>query len=584
MDRDGIRWRPDATTVVVVLAAVVAASFALVHTARRDWMPVGDEALMYLRAMDVGSAHTPLVGPYSRFGWYHPGPSMYFLFAAAIRALAGSPSGLLVATLVCSLSSAACIVGLAARRAGMTAALVLASFTAILCLGLGDWLIDPWNPYFDVMPFAAFLVAAWFAADGDVVAARIACVAGSVAAQAHLGAVPPVALIGGAAIVLAFLRRPHGLDLRNSAWNAALLGLLWALPAVEEVSSHRGNLTNIVRFFATTEKEPIVGWLSGVRMSAYLLLPWGPWTGRAVWGLIGNVPPAPAWQVAMMFALLAGGAALALRARDVSMLRLMALLAVATGACVVAAAEVRGVPFFYLFLWTRPVAMMLAAAPLLVLARWKEPVLARWRGAPSAPAVTALVVAVVSVRAWRADIPLPFWSRLHANLSAVALRGSPRTGDVRVVLDGPAYTGSPEAIAVAFEAAGRSAKLTPFSIAGVGEPRTVEGKVRLPTLLLAIGMGIERVPYVDRAQLLYWNDPLTQRDRQEARGLRRKLEAELVLLRRTELMTSLDNAEGWFWWQAPPGLDKDALARYLRLASGTDKLPIALYSLPAVTW
>src|SRR5262245_54331955 len=88
---------------------------ALVGTAKREWCPVADNAVTWLRTWDVGTLHSPLVGPHSRLGFHHPGPMMFYLLALPLRLLGGLPSGLLVGTLVLSFASAIGIVWFAAR-------------------------------------------------------------------------------------------------------------------------------------------------------------------------------------------------------------------------------------------------------------------------------------------------------------------------------------------------------------------------------------------------------------------------------------------------------------------------------------
>src|SRR6476469_5468268 len=59
----------------VVLAPLVAyLVWALVTTIHSG----GDVALTEISVRDVGGAHTPLFGVYSRYGWHHPGPLLFY--------------------------------------------------------------------------------------------------------------------------------------------------------------------------------------------------------------------------------------------------------------------------------------------------------------------------------------------------------------------------------------------------------------------------------------------------------------------------------------------------------------------------
>ena len=76
--------RPWVTVVVIVLvlAPVVAACISLLG---RHWHAGGDQALEMLRIEDVGTRHTPLLGAWSRWGWAHPGPVLFYALAPFYR-------------------------------------------------------------------------------------------------------------------------------------------------------------------------------------------------------------------------------------------------------------------------------------------------------------------------------------------------------------------------------------------------------------------------------------------------------------------------------------------------------------------
>src|SRR6185436_20011947 len=68
---------------ILVAIATVAVAVALVVSmvvllAGPSYEHYSDTALIELRTFDVGS-HTPLLGPFSRFTWTHPGPMLFAL-------------------------------------------------------------------------------------------------------------------------------------------------------------------------------------------------------------------------------------------------------------------------------------------------------------------------------------------------------------------------------------------------------------------------------------------------------------------------------------------------------------------------
>src|SRR5690606_16795832 len=76
-------WARAGLTALVVLPVVVAIVAALTS----DHQLAGDWALLELRVRDVGTSDTPLVGPFSRYGWNHPGPLLFWLLAIPYRLL-----------------------------------------------------------------------------------------------------------------------------------------------------------------------------------------------------------------------------------------------------------------------------------------------------------------------------------------------------------------------------------------------------------------------------------------------------------------------------------------------------------------
>ena len=68
-----------AVAIAVTLVAIVTPAFVVLLA--RDDRSIGDIALIELRARDVLSRDPPLSGVYSRYGWSHPWPLMYSVYA-----------------------------------------------------------------------------------------------------------------------------------------------------------------------------------------------------------------------------------------------------------------------------------------------------------------------------------------------------------------------------------------------------------------------------------------------------------------------------------------------------------------------
>jgi hypothetical protein len=217
-----------------------------------------------------------LLGPYSRFGFDHPGP-MFFYAAVPWYEVLGTAGGLaLVLTRLCvDAACAALLVVLVDRIGGRTAAWGATVGLLWFELRVGfEWFRDPWNPYAVVLPTALALVAGAALLDGPIGRrwrSLVLVVAGSFALQSHLGAAPLVA-VAVALGITGFVRSARRPDAGRVAADAALaagVGLAcWALPLWQQLTTSPGNLRDIGAFLLRsgqshpglgTVVDPVVG-------------------------------------------------------------------------------------------------------------------------------------------------------------------------------------------------------------------------------------------------------------------------------------------------------------------------------------
>ena len=359
-----------------------------------DWIAVGDYGTIRLHTLDVGTSHTPLLGVYSRWGWNHPGPLLFYVLAPFLRLSGGDGHGLLLGALV---ANTAAVVGTlwVAARAGRRWLALTAVVLALLICGLDTaGLIDPWNPYTLIVPLFAAAIAAWRAALGDRVAAVVLMVAGSFAVQSHVLAGPPVAVLLGVGVVGLGLRCWRGPDRRHDRFTALIavgVGLvLWIPPIIEQFTHSPGNLGQIIDFALHGDETP-VGWAVGARVVGRALSLPPTWiTG----GLSSELRPIP-WA---LFGLLAA-TLWAWRRRWTSELVLCVTTLLLTLAAFVGSARVTGVAFPYLFRWVWVVG---ALAWLCIVAVVVAELRSRWTWARFAPAAlaggTIVVLLVLVVR------------------------------------------------------------------------------------------------------------------------------------------------------------------------------------------
>jgi hypothetical protein len=575
-------------TAIYLLGAVVC-SVAVFTLVTSKWIPSFDKGLIWFHAADVGTSYAPLVGPYSRFGWDHPGPALYYVLALPLRLLGMRPTGLLVGALLISMSSALAAVLLAWPRVGAKAAAILAVAVSILCVGLGDQIIDPWNPYVPVLPFGLVVTAAWLWSAGEDRALPYALVAGTFAAQSHVGFVPPILAIGLAAAIIRLVwpgARSDGTP-RRVLPMAVLVLVLWAPPIWQQLTAEKGNLDGLVQFFYSGDPslEPAQGLDAGFGLAARELVPWGAWIGRQTLGLLNTIEPAPTLQLAFPFGLVLLAVILAGRRNDQLMLRLACLVFVGLCAAIYAYAQIHGPPMPYLVVWPRILAMFATVLPLLVLAR--SPGTLPEGIADSRmfrAAAISMVVATFSVRAMTVAPPDAAMSQVTRKFARAIAKAVPRHTTVRAAATGVPFTVSPEAIAIILIRAGRDARLQPADPHVAGEHRCVSGSDVLPTIALGSGPGIDQLQARGGGKLIARYDPLSPKDRAHADELRDALAEQFRAANREDLVRNLYDGAEWLPLVAPPTVDRPMLDEWVRVAAGDNHRAFAVYQFPPTIW
>jgi uncharacterized membrane protein len=378
-----VRWAP----LVVALPGLVAALSVLVQ----GWVPTTDQAVQMLRIDDVGTNHTPLVGAWSRYGWNHPGPLLYWVAAPGYRLL--GTTGVAVTVGLVHAAAAAGAVVAARRIGGELLAWLIAAAVGIVSLSLGDLLVDPWNPYVGIVALLAYFLCAWGAAKGDGWLLLAAVVAGAWCVQGHFGYVPVVVTAAVWSAVTYLIRRRRGGRRLGGrfAVGAVLLALAcWSGPLVDEIRHEEGNLRELAAY-AREGPDGMVGWEVALDQAGRSFGVPAPWLGAGS-GLVGLLHPAEPALALKALALVAATAVAAVvafrrgrRERTYLAGYAVGLVAVSTYAM----SRSPGPVLSYMLVWTWAVAALLWVAFLWAAA-------AALRGTRSRHAVT-VGVAVLAV-------------------------------------------------------------------------------------------------------------------------------------------------------------------------------------------
>lgn len=441
-----------AITLAIVVAPFVVALAALTRLGDhvRPW---GDLALIETSVRAVGS-RSVLLGPYSQWGWRHPGPLYFYLLAAPYRLLGSNYWGLFVGSVLIAALSALGVVLLAARRGGRGLAVWSAAVVLVFLGAAGELAVDAWNPRVTMLPFALALMLAWTAAARDLWAVPIFAAVATFVVQTHLeyglslGAVA-VALLA----VVAWDARRSRRDAttwpsrrRTLRWTAgltaAILAALWLPALVDQVLHDPGNAHAIVSFFGSHSGDHSLG--AGARQVGAFLgaIPARVADGTTLHGAAART--LVSWPTLVSTGALMGAALVAWRrqARDLALL--VGLVTLVLGCSVISVSRIVGPISEYLVAWIAAIGIPLWiaagwAAAMAMPSDWlgQMPALAR-RGL-TAISVAALAVLAIDAASSLNQIGDPAPTTITATAMTDAVRGrlpSPHTASVVVRVHG----------------------------------------------------------------------------------------------------------------------------------------------------
>jgi hypothetical protein len=394
------------------LAAALPVIVATIRAAANGWVPLGDDAIIVVRAYDVLSTHPPLLGPYSTSSQLighpvlSPGPLLFWLLALPARLCELGPP---IAMGIVNTATVIGIVALARRRGGTPFMLVTAAALAAMCGSLDTpvW-YGVWGPSAAILPFTLLVFLAWSLACGEWRLLPLTALVASFAVQAHLTYVLPGAAVLAVAAAFLLAARPQ-IPRRWLLATAAVALVCWSFPIAEEVAHRPGNFERIAQAAGADGKRygASAGWHSVVR--AVGVPPWWLRAPRPPFGRVSDVLNTPdavsIATAAFVLALLAVAAAAALRGgrRELAAAALIALALMGALLLVTASTPASGNLFAviaYTIWWAAPAGMfawLVLGFAALVIARERrvlEPAPGRRRRGLAVAAGVAGVAAV----------------------------------------------------------------------------------------------------------------------------------------------------------------------------------------------
>jgi hypothetical protein len=140
------------------------------------------------------AAHgTQFLGPYSRFGWNHPGPAYFYTLLPLYKLSEQRTVGLYLGAVLINLTATLAIMVFAYRTGdpylSWWTTILLAVYMGYLYSAPGP-IADPWNPYVTILPFGLVVFLCTALSIGRIEVLPLVVAAASFVVQTHIGYLP----------------------------------------------------------------------------------------------------------------------------------------------------------------------------------------------------------------------------------------------------------------------------------------------------------------------------------------------------------------------------------------------------------
>lgn len=230
-----------------------------IQTVLSDEPSFGDLATEEMATLEAAQGERRL-GQWSRYGFFQPGPALFYLLAPAYAASGFHASGLSVGCFLLSWLCIVALVGLCAlwleRWSGLVLMLpMLVAVLGYLRTGEAHFFFNWWNNFMIALPFALLLLLAAGVSSGQAhILPWLAGVA-SFIAQTQAAAFPTALAVMVVSLGL-LLREKRGVGrgqrialFRPALASVAVLAVFWFLPLLDEIRRTPGNAERILAFF-----------------------------------------------------------------------------------------------------------------------------------------------------------------------------------------------------------------------------------------------------------------------------------------------------------------------------------------------
>ena len=223
----------------------------------QEFVDGGDEALNLIGVMQAGK-FDHLLGPYSRYGFNHPGPVLFYLMAIGTWLLQWVPANphhwvIWILNTTCIIYSFHCFYQMLDRKYFIP---ILFALMVFVLRGHTSYIYHWfWGPNVLLFGIMALLAGFLSIAEGKTLHAIPVAFLTQYLIQSHIASIPFFVIVGGIAILLyliPIIRKKSTFDRqqRNHILIAIALSLiLFAPPIIEQFTQQPGNLNELTKFY-----------------------------------------------------------------------------------------------------------------------------------------------------------------------------------------------------------------------------------------------------------------------------------------------------------------------------------------------
>lgn len=234
--------------------------FNLVRDGSRNFYLISDDATLETRVVNA-SRDIQYLGPYSRFGWNHPGPLYFYILLPFYKLFSMGTQSLYVGAAFINILSVLILLFFLYKSENRYFFYLTAFFFSLYIYGFLGLPVfrNTWNPHVTILPFAAFIFVSVHLSRGNPAVLPLSIFLASFVIQTHVAYTPVIAVIFLVSIILYLLEKLKEQKKIKSLFSRPVLKILgisaivsiilWILPIIEALRNPPGNLLKLIYYF-----------------------------------------------------------------------------------------------------------------------------------------------------------------------------------------------------------------------------------------------------------------------------------------------------------------------------------------------